>query len=104
MREARQPSIERQDGNRFVIQGELNMQTVPALALAAHQLLAEAQGDILLDLSSVTRADSAGLALLIDLQRFARGRRCSLHFGHLPEQLSQIMHLSELHEILPIQA
>lgn len=97
------PSIERVDGNRFVVKGELNMQTVPAFAEAAHQLLAQAEGEITLDLSEVSRADSAGLVLLIDLQRLALRQGCTIRFGHLPEQLSQIMHLSELHEILPIQ-
>jgi len=97
-----QPSIERLETNEFALRGELNMQTVPALAQSAHQLLAEAEGDIHLDLSGVTRADSAGLALLIDLARFARKRQCTVRFGHLPEQLGQIMRLSELHEILPI--
>lgn len=98
------PSFERQDGNRYVIKGELNMQTVPAVAETAHQLLAQASGELNLDLSGVTRADSAGLVLLIDLQRLARQRRLTIHFSHLPEQLSQIMRLSELHEILPISA
>lgn len=97
-----QPSIERQDDNRFVIQGELNMQTVPALALTAQQLLAGAKGELNVDLSGVSRADSAGLVLLIELQRLARQHQFTIRFSHLPDQLSQIMHLSELHEILPI--
>lgn len=97
-----QPSIERVDDNRFVIKGELNMQTVPALAESAHTLLAQASGELAVDLAGVSRADSAGLALLIDLQRQARRHQCGIHFYHLPEQLEQILRLSELHEILPI--
>lgn len=99
-----QPSIERQDTNQFVIKGELNMQTVPALAETAHTLLAQISGDVSVDLSAVSRADSAGLVLLIDLQRLAQRRQCSIQFRHLPDQLQQILHLSELDEILPIQA
>ncbi|MEJ2360948.1 MAG: STAS domain-containing protein [Gammaproteobacteria bacterium] len=97
-----QPTIERTDRNHFVIRGELNMQTVPALASAGHSLLAQAEGDICIDLAGVSRADSAGLALLIDLQRQARRQQCGIRFEHLPEQLVQILRLSELHEILPI--
>lgn len=97
-----QPSIERADDNRLVITGELNMQTVPALAGEAHALLAQASGELAVDLAGVTRADSAALALLIDLQRQARRQDCSIRFYHLPEQLDQILRLSELHEILPI--
>ena len=97
-----QPSIERLDDSRFVIKGELNMQTVPALAESARAMLAQAKGELNLDLSGVSRADSAGLVLLIDLQRLARQHHFTIGFSHLPEQLSQIMRLSELHEILPI--
>ncbi|MBI1422723.1 MAG: STAS domain-containing protein [Gammaproteobacteria bacterium] len=96
------PTIARQDTNQFVIKGELNMQTVPALAVTAHDLLAQVSGELSVDLSGVTRADSAGLALLIDLTRWTRRQGAHIRFRHLPEQLSQILHLSELDEILPI--
>lgn len=96
------PSIERADGNHFVITGELNMQTVPELATSAHALLTGIAGDVSVDLGRVSRADSAGVALLIDLQRQARRQQCTIRFQHLPEQLEQILRLSELHEILPI--
>jgi len=99
-----QPVIERLDANQFVVKGELNMQTVPALAETAHAMLTQARGDLSVDLSQVSRADSAGLVFLIDLQRLARRQQCTIQFRHLPDQLSQILHLSELDEILPIQA
>lgn len=97
-----QPTIERQADNHFVIKGELNMQTVPALAESVRSLLDQTKGDMEVDLSGVSRADSAAIALLIDMQRQARRRKCGIRFQHLPEQLSQILRLSELHEILPI--
>lgn len=79
------------------------MQTVPDLAEAGHALLGQASGgELAVDLAEVSRADSAAVALLIDLQRQARQRHCSIRFFHLPEQLKQILLLSELHEILPI--
>jgi len=96
------PSIERQDGNQFVIRGELNMQTVPALAESARDMLKQLSGEVSVDLSGVSRADSAGLALLIDLQRHTRRQQCAIRFLHLPEQLRQILHLSELDDILPV--
>lgn len=99
-----QPSIERADGNQFIIKGVLTMQTVPALARSSQELLAQAQGELNVDLSGVSHADSAGLVLLIELQRLARQHQFSIRFSHLPEQLSQIIRLSELHEILPIVA
>jgi phospholipid transport system transporter-binding protein len=95
-------SIERRSEQQFLISGELTMQSVPALAETARTLLAQAQGELEVDLSGVSRADSAAIALLIDIQRQARRRKCGIRFRHLPEQLSQILRLSELHEILPI--
>lgn len=95
-------SIERRSNQQFLISGELTMQSVPVLAETARALLAQAQGDLEVDLSGVSRADSAAIALMIDLQRQARRRNNGIRFLHLPEQLSQILHLSELHEILPI--
>lgn len=96
------PTIERADTNHFVITGELNMQTVPELARNAHSLLAGVNGDLSVDLGGVSRADSAGAALLIDLQRLVSRQQGTIQFKHLPEQLEQILRLSELHEILPI--
>ncbi len=96
------PTIERQDAQQFVIKGELNMYTVPALAETARSLLTQLNGEVQVDLSGVSRADSAGLALLIDLQRRARQQQCDIRFIHLPDQLSQILHLSELDDILPV--
>ena len=96
------PTIERQEANQFVIKGELNMHTVPALAETAHALLGQASGEVSVDLAGVSRADSAALALLIDLQRLVRRQQGEIRFRHLPEQLSQILHLSELDDILPV--
>lgn len=96
------PTIVRQDDNLFVIKGELNMHTVPALAETAHALLTQLSGEVSVDLAGVSRADSAGLALLIDLERLVRRQQCDIRFLHLPKQLNQILHLSELDEILPV--
>jgi len=96
------PTIQREDANHFVIRGELNMQTVPAVAESAHGVFKQLSGEVSVDLSGVSRADSAGLALLIELQRLSRQQQCAIRFLHLPEQLRQILHLSELDDILPV--
>lgn len=59
---------------------ELTFATVPA-ALAA------AGTDAELDLSQVQRADSAGLALLLELTRRAKGRGASLTLKNPSEQI-----------------
>lgn len=97
------PVMEKVAENAFSLSGELNMQTVPLIARQSTGYLQGLQGEVSIDLSAVSRADSAGLALLIDWLRIARRQQYSLHFRHLPEQLMQIARVSELHDILPIE-
>ena len=98
------PDIQKHSDGHYLITGELLMHTVPELARQAGQVLADASGQVLIDLSGVSRADSAGLALLMELQRLARRAQFEIRFQHLPDQLLQIVRLSELEEILPISA
>lgn len=98
------PVIEKQGDNTFLLKGVLTMQTVSGLAREAEPLLSASKGDVCIDLAQVERADSAGLALLIEWQRLARRCGFSISFRNLPAQLMQIARVSELHEILPIQA
>ena len=98
------PNIKRLADNAFSVSGELNMQTVPALSRLANSELAGLHGKVSIDLSAVSRADSAALAMLIDWLRLARQEQFSLVFRNLPEQLQQIAAVSELQDILPIES
>lgn len=97
------PTLNKVSDNQFAVSGELNMQTVPAIAKTASAFLNGSSGTVTIDMSAVTRADSAGLALLVDWLRIAHRRQYELLFINLPEQLLRIAKVSELHEILPIQ-
>lgn len=98
------PDIQTQGDGVYLVTGELLMVTVPALARRAGEVLAGASGQLTIDFAGVSRADSAGLALLLELQRLARRAGFEIHFRGLPDQLLQIIRLSELDEILPISA
>ncbi len=98
------PEFKRISDNQYSLSGELNMQTVPPVARETQSMFAGLQGDVSVDLSGVTRADSAGLALLVDWLRLARRHKVTLRFRHLPDQLVQIARVSELDRILPIEA
>lgn len=99
------PDIQVQAEGVYRITGELLMATVPALVQRASEVLgAAASSEVTIDLSGVSRADSAALALLLELQRIARRAALTMHFRGLPDQLLQIAGLSELDEILPISA
>ena len=97
------PSISKITDNSFSVSGELNMQTVPAISTKSRQLFSGLAGTLTIDLSGVSRADSAGLALMIDWLRVARRNQFRLQFMGLPEQLLQIARVSELQQILPIK-
>ena len=98
------PSLEKVAQNAFSVSGELNMQTVPAISRMANGQLMGLQGEVSIDLSAVTRADSAGLALLIDWLRIAKQHQYTIAFRNLPKQLLQIAAVSELEDILPIES
>lgn len=68
------------------LEGQL---TLPRMAdwLPQRERLAAAE---VLDLSAVTHADSAGLALLLELRRTARARGRILSFTGAPPQLRQL--------------
>ena len=85
---------------RLLVSGELSMATVPAL-LAQHGLR-DIPGDISIDLQNVERADSAGVALLIEWQRTARQQQQKISFQNIPPQMLAIARLSGVDELLAL--
>ena len=53
-------------------------------------------------LKGVTRADSAGLALLLEWLRRSERAGCSISFVNVPEQLMSIARICGLEGILPL--
>ena len=76
--------------------GELSFSTVGQLLDSADAMISK---DIL-DVSGVTRCDSAGIALLLELQRRAKCRGRTLKFAGANEQLSQLIRSYALNGIL----
>ena len=94
--------VERQADDRYRIHGELTLATVPALEGRALTDQWPAEATVTLDLSGVTRSDSAGLALLIEWLRLARRRNVRLRLVELPVQMREIARISDLLPILPL--
>ena len=98
-----QAKINKQKEGMYAIEGELNMQTVPEIS---HQLQAlisrHDSGSFTLDLSLVSRSDSAGVALLVDAMQNAKKMKSTLLFSNLPQQMQDIAGISGLLDILPL--
>lgn len=81
--------------------GVLDFTTVPGLIRELTGLFARPR-ELTVDLGGVTRADSAGLALLLEMQRLAGEGGCSLTLRHAPRSLRNLIHISELDPFLTV--
>lgn len=93
--------IQYSDG-RYKVSGELTFATVTQVLAQSHTLFTQAGDSIEIELGAVERADSAGLALLIEWMRNAHARDKDIRFFELPEQMRAIAAASDLEAILPL--
>ena len=87
------------DGS-FRIAGSLVFATVRDVLRRSLPILA-AESELAIDLSAVTSADSAGLALLIEWFRVAELAKKKLRLIGAPAQLRALAKISELETVLP---
>ncbi|HEY0634256.1 MAG TPA: STAS domain-containing protein [Gammaproteobacteria bacterium] len=97
-----QARIESSSDSTLRVSGELTFATVTALNREAAPLLGHASGTLVIDLGGVTRADSAGLALLIEWLRRVHRQGATLRFSHMPAQMHSIATVSDLEPILSV--
>jgi phospholipid transport system transporter-binding protein len=83
----------------YRLSGELSFRTVPDLLRQSRELF-EGCSTFVVDMKEVTRADSAGLALLLEWLKGCRRRQQDLFFRNLPEALSDIARVSNLSPLL----
>ncbi len=72
-------------------------------ALDAMQPLIDSRSSLLIDLSGVERADSAGLALLVEWISQAQQKGIRLSYCEIPQQILAIARVSGLDTVLPIE-
>jgi len=84
------------------VSGELNAASVPTLLESAVDLFRQSGQQLTIDLSEVSRADSSGLALMIDWMRTARQQQKQLSFRRLPTQLLEMARVSGIETLLPM--
>jgi phospholipid transport system transporter-binding protein len=90
--------LDRGDGC-FAVRGELCFGTAMA-ALQMSKSLFAGHSVIELDLASVTRADSAGLALLLEWVNWARNTACEIRYLNIPASIIAIAQISEVEDML----
>jgi phospholipid transport system transporter-binding protein len=85
---------------RYRLEGAITMATVAALRGEGLQAFARGNEAIEVDLAGVQRADSGGLALLIDWLAWARQARRSLRYTSLPQAVRSLARLSDVESML----
>ncbi len=79
------------------LSGELSFQTVTPLL---NEITKNCHFPKTINLEQVSRSDSAGLALLVEILRLAHQNQQTVHFSNPPLQLQQIAQAVGLIEIL----
>lgn len=95
--------IARSGPGTYRLSGELSFTTVPQVWTAARRLIAEdgsGSSALHLDLAGVERADSAGVALLLEWLREARRQGRHLRLDNVPAQMQAIARVSGLEELI----
>ena len=81
------------------VTGALTLETVPSLYRNSTGWFAGAD-ELILDLAQVERADSAGLALLIEWLRRAKAAKCTLRFTNIPTPVQTLIRINGLQDAL----
>jgi phospholipid transport system transporter-binding protein len=86
----------------MVLQGNLNIETVPALFETGLRHLADA--DFQVDFSQVDAVDSSAVSMLLGWTRAAQRVKHDLQVRRLPEDLLSLARLYGVAELLPQQS
>ena len=87
------------ENNTLIVSGKLNFSTVMTLWNESLPLIAN-YAALHFDLSRVTTANSAGLALLLEWIKRAQHEKKSITFDHVPAQLRSIATVSGIDKML----
>jgi phospholipid transport system transporter-binding protein len=86
----------------LAVRGVLSFDTVPEVYAQSAAWVQKGQGEITIDLKNVERADSAGLALLVEWLQLARRRNRELRFTNVSEQVRALVRVNGLGQALSI--
>jgi len=94
--------VRRVAAGHYLLSGALSFVNARSALQMLADVVRDERGEVLLDLGDVTRADSAGLALLIESMRLAGRRRdVRLRMSNLPAQVEALAAVSGVDAMLP---
>ena len=88
------------DGGRFAVNGPLTFATARRTCAAGISAFEGGSGEVVVDCTGVSAADSAGVAVLIEWRRWARSQGRALSFANLPAAIQGIARISGLEGVL----
>ena len=83
----------------FALEGEMTFETAERILMASEEPF-EQHTRLEVDLSGVTRADSAGLALLLEWITWANHTVREIRFESMPERILAIARTTEVEQLL----
>ena len=83
--------------------GELDHAGVSRALVESRNWLADGQGSLRVDLSGVSRSESAGVALLLEWLRQARRQNRKIEFLNPPAQMRSLLRFFEVESLLPVR-
>jgi phospholipid transport system transporter-binding protein len=87
------------DGSTLRLSGPVTLNTVAPLTARGRNLLAGLPPAATLDLSRVTRVDSAGVAMLVEFWRLREREGGGLEFVSFPAELQPLLQLYDLEDM-----
>jgi phospholipid transport system transporter-binding protein len=88
----------------LAVSGALTFATVPELWERSSAWVSRTDGPLTIDLTAVTRADSAGLGLLVEWLRQAASAGRRLRFANIPTQVQSLARVNGLSSALDLPA
>jgi len=79
--------------------GELSFDTVPSWHRTSGTWFRDRPA-LRIDLAGITRADGAGLALMIEWLRLGQAAGCKVELANMPEQVARVVRVNGLAEAL----
>ena len=91
--------LENLGDGRFALNADLTFETVTSMLDESERMFA-ANEHISVDMSGVRRADSAGLALLIEWLSRAQSAGRRIEYANIPAQITAVARISEVEALL----